>query len=128
MVPGLSLGHEQIDGQHCSLLAALDECIRQARAGYLSLPAYDQLCAHAEVDFRCEEALLDSAGFSGIEFHRAQHRLLESRIAGLAPAAGQERGPELFEALERLRRRIASHFAVEDRRCFPCLMRRKAED
>ena len=75
----LSVGVEELDRQHRNMLTLTHEMVRAAeeeRGRDVVEALFSGLLAYTSEHFRTEEALLDQAGFPGLEEHRAQHREL----------------------------------------------------
>jgi hemerythrin len=77
------LGHELIDGQHEILFQLYRELTE-----YCGDTEYEleldiillSLKTYVETHFRCEEGLMESAGYQGLLEHRSEHQGLEKQV------------------------------------------------
>lgn len=79
----LSVGVHSIDAQHTVLIEILNElhdAMMRGEAKAVTGPLLKRLLAYTREHFSEEEAMMEAAGYVGLEAHRAQHRELTRKV------------------------------------------------
>lgn len=118
-----NIGLADIDAQHRELVDLLNECEQTARlrAGGLGPATVARLKTYVVDHFSLEERRLATAGFEGLERHRAQHQYFATRMAELETAAFHANPDELASLTAFLRDWFIHHILGDDRQYIPCL-------
>jgi len=119
-----SIGNDEIDQQHRSLLECLNDCHLQAAAGKQSEidpSLIDRLKTYADTHFRYEESLLRAKGDPKLGGHEQQHKFFEERVAEFEQAytLRTEKAPKSVLAF--LRDWFLKHILEEDKEIFSYL-------
>jgi hemerythrin-like metal-binding protein len=93
--PRLTLGLPAVDEAHRALLDELARLAEMPDADFAA--AYGRFVAQVERDFREEESLMESTGFSGLPSHREQHARV---LGGLHHVARQVMAGDLASGRE----------------------------
>ncbi len=113
----LSVGIEEIDQQHSSLVDIvneLDEAMRQGRGTRIMSAILGRLTSYTQEHFACEETLMEQHGYDGLQLHRSQHRQLLEKVQhfGRQSATGEMRITR--DVMEFLKYWLCSHIMKED--------------
>ncbi len=81
-----SIGIDEIDSQHKTLLKCLNECLQKTELTGDEADIHDlltQLKTYVVIHFQTEEKLMKSVNYPEFEWHRKQHRLLTEQAEQL---------------------------------------------
>ena len=109
-------GDPVIDDQHRELFGLANALLAAAASNSgQTIPSLEALIAHVRGHFADEEAILEGAGYPGLDMHKRAHRRLLARAGRLHHAAlrGRVRLGELVEYLAQ--QVIANHLLTMDR-------------
>jgi molybdopterin-containing oxidoreductase family membrane subunit len=117
--PGLAVGIAEVDRQHRELFRRLNNLVRRLRRGEADevRRTMDYLLEYTASHFGEEEQFMASAGFPGLERHRALHAAFSSRVQELAQQlnAGGDGAQVAQELHFEVRQWLVEHIAHEDR-------------
>ena len=109
----MSVGHAEIDHQHMNIFRTLNKIValtgEEDRSEIFSL--IDQAVEYTINHFAYEEMSMVSAGFSDIEAHKAQHKVIREYVHKLA----DNRYLVSLDNLEELTRILVTHITEVDK-------------
>ena len=112
-MPEMSVGHAEIDHQHMNIFRTLNKIValtgEEDRSEIFSL--IDQAVEYTINHFAYEEMSMVSAGFSDIEAHKAQHKVIREYVHKLA----DNRYLVSLDNLEELTRILVTHITEVDK-------------
>lgn len=108
----LSTGIPVIDGQHRRIIGYIND-LNQARCQQGVAETLGELLDYTLSHFEFEEALMEEAGFAGLEEHKRTHDAFRARIEAFA--ARHARGEDVSdEVLKLLTQWLYDHIAEDD--------------
>lgn len=125
--PELSVGIEEIDGQHKELVSLLNQlhvAIVERHAARDAAEILDRLVDYTRIHFAVEEALMRLLEYPDYEAHKAQHEELVEQVHQLRHKVIVEGKPITGELLLFLKRWLTEHILASDQRYAPHLLSR----
>jgi hemerythrin len=116
-LPGLLLGHSEIDRQHSEIFALVDKFSHLLSQGARSLellPAFQLLLARFEQHFAYEERLMQSFGYQHLERHCQDHARLLNEGREMLHALNETGGAQPNKLYEWWRGWALMHVIRED--------------
>jgi hemerythrin len=115
----LSVGIEEVDGQHKVLVGLLNElhaAIVHRRGSSECRKTLDRLAEYTRVHFTTEEGLMRVLKYPGIDVHHKQHEELIQEVVALQTKLDAGQAAISFELLHFLKVWLTKHIGESDKR------------
>lgn len=122
----LSTGIAVIDGQHQRIISYIND-LGQARCPQGVAETLGELLDYTLSHFEFEEALMEEAGFDGLEEHKLTHDTFRARIEAFASrhARGEDISDEILALLTQW---LYNHIAEDDGSYAPYIRQQQASE